>query len=253
MTGVVDSDLSSAKSKRGDVFAVVLEHGFAKNGKQIIPSGSRILGAVVDAFPAKMQRSGMPGRLTVSLQTLAFPDGRTTKFSGFIAHNPAHDQEQEPKTKFSGFGLGDYGQSVKGMLGSFASGIGFVHANRLKGKEFSIKEGTQVAIKLNRRLDLASMSPPVGSVPGLTGSLPPGQGMSAAPTSWFSGKSTIRPRSCFTTSDCFSSAKLPALHSISELAARYDFGCRSGARLFSAWRPQQYLQCAFESIGQFSA
>ena len=166
LTGVVDADLDSSKSKKGDIFAVILEHGYSNQGKMVIPPGSRILGTVVDAFPAKLMRNGMPGRLNVNLQTLAFPDGSTTAFSGFLEHNPAHNQTSEIKTRSSGFNLSDYGQSVRGMLGSFGGGVGFLHARRMRGKEFVIEKGTEVAIKVNRRIDLQKMSK-ISDIPGL--------------------------------------------------------------------------------------
>ncbi len=171
LTGTLEATVASEKNKRGDVFAVILEDGLNKDGRELIPPGSRILGAVVDAFPAAGQRNGLPGRLTVNLQTLVFPDGRNMRFHGVIDHNPAHDQEKEPEVKFAGFGGSDYGKSVKGMFGSFASGIGSVHSRRMRGKDLRLKEGTPLAIKVNRRLDLKDLSAPVGNAPGLV----PGQ------------------------------------------------------------------------------
>src|SRR5690606_9731054 len=145
---------SSKKSERGDIFSIVLEDGYINNGQLIIPPGARILCTVVGTFAAANQRMGMPGRVTIALQTLVFPDGRSTKFFGLIDHNPAHDQLSEPKTKFAGFGLSDYGQSLKGMVGSFGSGIGWVQNRRLRGKEFLIEAGQRVAVRVNRTMDL---------------------------------------------------------------------------------------------------
>ena len=170
LTGVVDSELSSKKSKPGDIFAIVLEDGFGANGVQIVPPGSRIVGAVVNSVSSKALRNGMPGQLTVGLQTLVFPDGRSVKFHGFLDQNPAHEMDKEPKTRYAGFNLGDYGQQVKGMLGSFAGGIGWVHQARMRGKEFKIQEGHRVAVKVNRTINLVNMTAPLGSnaVPGMT-------------------------------------------------------------------------------------
>jgi hypothetical protein len=114
----------------------------------------------------------MPGRLAISLRTLVFPDGRSSKIDGFIDHNPAHDQTKEIKTRFAGFNMSDYGQSVKGMLYSPVAGISWIHNRTLRGKEFDLKAGTPVSIKLNRSIDLAKMTTPVqwlspSGVPGL--------------------------------------------------------------------------------------
>ncbi|MBZ0187347.1 MAG: hypothetical protein K8F91_13965 [Candidatus Obscuribacterales bacterium] len=172
LTGIIDSDLKSNKSERGDVFSILLEHGYVNNGQVVIPPGSRILGTVVEAHSSKEQRIGMPGKVTIGLQTLVFPDGRSIPFQGFIDHNPAHDQLSEPKLKMSGFGLSDYGQSLKGMVGSFGSGIGWVQNRRLRGKEFEIEAGQMVAVRVNRTIDLSTMGGSGGAqaAPGLSAS-----------------------------------------------------------------------------------
>ncbi|MBX9671461.1 MAG: hypothetical protein K2X93_27980 [Candidatus Obscuribacterales bacterium] len=193
LTGVAEADLSSKSSKRGDVFAIVLPHGFGDGNEMLVPPGSRILGVVVEAFAAKTQRVGMPGRLSISLKTLVFPDGRTTKINAMIDHNPAHDQGSEPKTRFSGLNAGDYGNAFKGMLYSSVSGISWVHNRQARGKEFLLKPGTPVSVKLNTSIDIAKMTNPAQAfqgtpglagvpttpypgtaVPGLSGIAPPG-------------------------------------------------------------------------------
>lgn len=172
LTGVIDADLSSKKSKPGDIFAVQLPEGFVNNGIVVVPPGSRIVGTIVNAASAGQMRSGMPGQLTVGLQSLVFPDGRTTTFHGYIDQNPAHELEDEPKSRYSGFNMGDYGKQVKGMLGSFAGGIGWVHNKRMRGKEFEVEAGRNVAVRVNRTIDLTTMTPALGSgisqgVPGI--------------------------------------------------------------------------------------
>ncbi len=174
LTGVSETNLSSVKSKRGDVFSIGLPHGLITEGQEVVPIGSRILGVVVDASPAKFQRSGMPGKLSISLKTLVFPDGRTTAINGFIDHNPAHDQVKEPKVKNPGFGLGDYGQAVKGMLYSSVSGIAWVHNKQMRGSEFLLKVGDPVSVKLNTSIDLAKMSNPTAPLNYSQNGLPPG-------------------------------------------------------------------------------
>lgn len=175
LTGVMETELSSEKSQAGDIFAIILDHGFSANNIQIVPPGSKIIGTVVSASSSGNYRNGMPGQLTVGLQSLVFPDGRTTKFTGFIDQNPAHEQEEEVQTRNAGLNLGDYGKQIKGMLGSFAGGIGWVHQSRMKGKELKIDQGKHVAVKVNQTINLATMTPPLGSnfVPGLTSSTPP--------------------------------------------------------------------------------
>lgn len=169
LTGVIDADLSSKKSKPGDIFAVQLPEGFVNSGIVVVPPGSKIVGTIVNAASAGQMRGGMPGQLTVGLQSLVFPDGRTTTFHGYIDQNPAHELEDEPKSRFSGFNMGDYGKQVKGMLGSFAGGIGWVHNKRMRGKEFEVEAGRTVAVRVNRTIDLTAMTPALGSgaIPGI--------------------------------------------------------------------------------------
>lgn len=177
LTGVIEDDLSSGGSKKGETFAIILEDGYAVEGKELIPKGSRILGSVNNTTPARYRKHGMPGQITISLQTLVFPDGRTTNFNGFIDHNPNHLQESEPKTKFAGFNFSDYGQSLKGMLYSSVAGIGPLHKNMMKGKEFNLKKGTHIAVKVNRTIDLSAMKPGASGIPGLALGQPTVPGM----------------------------------------------------------------------------
>lgn len=178
LTGVAESNLSSIKSKRGDVFSIALPHGYSSEGEEIIPANSRILGVVVDAAPAAMQKVGQPGRLSISLKTLVFPDGRTTAINGFLDHNPAHNQANEPKTRFSGINMGDYGSAFKGMLYSSVAGITWVHNRTMRGKEFLLKTGTPVSVKLNTSVDVGKMTNPTAplmgnpGVPGVPGLAP---------------------------------------------------------------------------------
>jgi len=177
LTGIAESNLSSIKSQRGDVFSIILPHGYSVEGEEIIPAGSHILGVVAGTNPAATQRPGMPGKMSISLKTLVFPDGRTTNINGFIDHNPAHDQLKEPKTRFGGFNAGDYGNAFKGMLYSSVSGITWIHNRNMRGKEFLLKAGTPVSVKLNTTVDVAKMSNPTAplGVPGMAqGGMPPG-------------------------------------------------------------------------------
>lgn len=173
ITGITENSISSVKSKKGDLFGISLPHGYVSEGEEFIPPGSRILGVVVDSFPAASQRPGMPGRLSISLKTIVFPDGRTSAINAFVDHNPGHDQLKEPKTKLNGFGLGDYGQAFKGMLYSSVAGVSWVHNRAMRGKEFVLAQGVPVSIKLNTTLDVSKMgnpAAPLTGTPGLIGS-----------------------------------------------------------------------------------
>ena len=61
LTAILEHDISSSKSKPGDVFTLTLQDGFSLNGNVLIPPNSKIVGSVNRATPAKNLRGGMPG------------------------------------------------------------------------------------------------------------------------------------------------------------------------------------------------
>jgi len=161
LTGVVADDLSTKSSRANDLFSVVLADGYYRNGVEVIPVNSRIIGTVVGVTSPHMTRGvGAPGQLEVALTTLVFPDGRSIKVNAFMDRNPAHDLLNAPKVRTNSFDFGDYKRGVSSMLGSFTSGIGAVQRIRNRGPEFSLKAGTLVPVRLNSTIDLTLMSPP---------------------------------------------------------------------------------------------
>lgn len=168
LSGNIDTTLSSTKSKPGDVFAINLTEPLMVEGLEMVPPGSRILGSVLHVSPAKFQRHGTPGQIDVALQTLVFPDGSHTPFFGFIDYNPAYgngfDAVAPAKVRHSGTSWSDYGNQVKGMVGSFGEGIAWVHNKRILGKEFLLPQGQLLSIKTNRMIDLAKMEKPPASL-----------------------------------------------------------------------------------------
>lgn len=168
LSGNIDATLSSVKSKPGDVFAINLTEPLMVEGLEMVPPGSRILGSVLHVSPAKFQKHGNPGQIDVALQTLVFPDGSHTPFFGFIDYNPAYgngfDSVAPAKVRHSGMSWGDYGSSVKGMVGSFGEGIAWVHNKRMLGKEFMLPQGQLLSIKTNRMIDLSKMEKPPASL-----------------------------------------------------------------------------------------
>lgn len=168
LSGNIDATLSSVKSKPGDVFAINLTEPLMVEGLEMVPPGSRILGSVLHVSPAKLQKHGTPGQIDVALQTLVFPDGSHTPFYGFINYNPAYgngfDSVAPAKVRHAGTSWSDYGNQVKGMVGSFGEGIAWVHNKRMLGKEFLLPEGQLLAIKTNRMIDLSKMEKPPASL-----------------------------------------------------------------------------------------
>lgn len=166
LTGVMADDLSSKKSLPQDLFSIVLTDGYFRNGVEVIPPNSRIVGTVVAVAPAKTLRGvGTPGNLQVGLTTLIFPDGRSCKFSGFIDRNPHHDLLEPPKVRTSSMNWGDYKRDVSSFFGSFGSGLGVVRKARDRGPDFALKAGTLVPIKLSSGLDISRMTAPTVANP----------------------------------------------------------------------------------------
>lgn len=189
LTGVLEDEISSGKNKPGDLFSLNLQDGFVQSGMQVIPKNSKIVGAVTHVVPAKRQRTGHPGSLQVSMQSLVLPDGSHIPFAGFIAVNPNHGYKNPPRKRNLGFDIKDTGHHITGMMNSFTNGIGFVHAKQYRGNDFYMEKGELVPVRLNKTLiipehlvrpveaaiqpgsnfPLPALSPGASGVPGLTG------------------------------------------------------------------------------------
>lgn len=165
LSGVLEDDLSSGKNQKGDVFAIRLEDGYFKNGVEVIPRHSRIVGAVINVVPSKLTSRGNPGQLQINLQTIVFPDGSNTPLSGFIVHNPNMDMVQNPRKTSAADAAAYYPKAAArslSMVGRTLTGrmIGFKPGYVSKGPDFKLEKGEVLAVRLNRSLDLSHMSPP---------------------------------------------------------------------------------------------
>jgi hypothetical protein len=159
LTGIMDDELSSKNAKAGKVFSIRLQDGFVDNGKELIPKQSKIVGTVISATPAKARRNGEAGQIDISLQTLVFPDGSHTRFSGDLDYNPANDQKHKP-----GSAPVDVANTARRSLGSLMTMVtgrvgmpirGFYRS----GLDLKIEKGQVVPIKVSRPVDLTRMTP----------------------------------------------------------------------------------------------
>ena len=185
LTGSMQDRLSSKNSNVGDVFGIILDQGYSAQDKVVIPPGSKVLGSVTQVTPAKAMKFGAPGNLSISIQTIVFPDGRSAPIAAFVMINPntAANREQvagkkgQPLSK--SVPLAAYGNSLKGMGYQAVGGVtrmfgwryspqAHVHA----GSEFSIDKGDQIAIRLNRPFELSALSAPTTPNWGATGANP---------------------------------------------------------------------------------
>jgi len=125
----------------------------------------------------QQSRSGQPGRIDISLQTLVLPDGRSAPIYAFIERNPNLEHQQDPNKQQKGLPLASYGQSMKNGLAGFANsitrravGMPLYYPGRA-GHELSMEPGEVLPLRLNRPLDLpALLRQPV---PGTTGQANP--------------------------------------------------------------------------------
>lgn len=178
VTATMMDTITSRKSKPGDVFRLSLEDGLlnANTNTMVIPPKSVVTGVVTNSFPASAQRGqGQPGRLSISLQSLSCPDGRTVPISAQMDQNPNHLVTTKPKTKSLGYGISGYGQQVAGMFGSFLTGPGYLMAKRNRGNEFVLEKGEIVPLRLTRTLIMPEIPPPAQAP------IRPGQGNATAP------------------------------------------------------------------------
>jgi hypothetical protein len=152
LTGVMEVELSSARSKPGDIFALTLQDGYVQNGMQVIPQNSKIVGTVTSVAPAALQRHGQPGNIQVSLQSLVLPDGTHLPFYGFIANNPNQGSKDPPKKRHLGFELKDAGSSMAGMLSPYTGRMGYLMKKQYRGNDFYIDQGEAVPVRLNQQL-----------------------------------------------------------------------------------------------------
>lgn len=159
-SGILEDDLSSATSHVGDVFSLRLQDGLVLNDKEVVPKNARIVGTVTGAMSAASLRGGQPGQLQVSLQSLIFPDGRHTRFFGFISHNANLDHQLENSTVSQAKNGASYaGRAVTGFFGTLGSRAGlsaFVPKPTPwnQGRDFILKKGEVIPVKLNRSLNL---------------------------------------------------------------------------------------------------
>lgn len=117
--GRMNLTVSSAKSKPGQAFSIVLASPVLANGVDVvIPAGAEVVGEVVEAISAKSQkkRKGMPapkGKLRIMVNMLRLPDGTTFPLVGNLIG------EDE-----AGRGRGRGGRgSIQTQLGS---GVGYI-------------------------------------------------------------------------------------------------------------------------------
>ncbi len=183
LNGVLDDEISSKKSKVGDIFSVSLPEGLQKEGQEILPKMTKIVGTVTSVISAKMQRTAAPGNVGISLQTLVLPDGRHTQFYGFLDHNPLLNAQRSTFYNPASTAT-KYGRSITaGLTRQLTRSVGIRNASRPTGPDLVLEKGEPIVLRVNRSLDLNSLQAPAaqGFVPGMPPVYAPPSSQGAVP------------------------------------------------------------------------
>ncbi|MDR3616285.1 MAG: TrbI/VirB10 family protein [Candidatus Obscuribacterales bacterium] len=165
LTGILENEVSSKNSKSGDIFFIRLEDGYISNGKQLVPPQSKILGTVTCSISSKTRKGAAPGSVSIALQTLILPDGRTLPFTGFIEHNPQDDASNQSNRNPMGT-AGKYAkQTGYGAMNFVTRRVGFPMYMPNVGAELTLKKGEVMPIRLNGPIDISKATLPVSALP----------------------------------------------------------------------------------------
>lgn len=152
-SAILEDDLHSAKSKTGDTFALRLQDGFIFDGKTVIPPNSKIIGSINQAIPSRTLKSGQPGKLDISLQSLVLPDGSHMPIFAFIDSNP-NQTPRPPKRHHIGYFVKDNLDSLAMSASSLVIGRGFMMSRMQRGCDFALDKGEALPVRLTRALQV---------------------------------------------------------------------------------------------------
>ena len=159
LTGVLQEDISSKKSKTGDIFSIMLPEDYIVNDRTLIPQYAKFVGTIVSAAPTTSHHHGNPGTVEISIQTLVAPNGTSVPVEAFIEYDP--NQTKANVAKSRGIPAGEWGKSaiysLHYLAGSFGGrmGVPILYKGQTgKGKDLSLSEGDLLAVKLTQPLDV---------------------------------------------------------------------------------------------------
>ena len=152
-SAILEDNLSSSKNKMGDTFALRLQDGFIFEGKTVIPPNSKIIGSVNQAIPSRTLKSGQPGKLDISLQSLVLPDGSHMPIYAFIDSNP-NQTPRPPKRHHLGYFVKDNLDSLAMSATSLVIGRGFMMSRMQRGCDFTLDKGEALPVRLTHALQV---------------------------------------------------------------------------------------------------
>ena len=172
----LDDTLSSNESNKGDKFTATVKENTGKTDPYALPSGTKIEGVVRLARP-KQDKS--PGVLDLAFQRLILPDGHSYSLRGSLigldnksvtrdklGRLIAKKGHRTDRLTFVGYGAG--AGLLVGLLGdkrntlrdtAIGAGLGYLYGalekDRSKVNDVKLKDGTQVGVRLDRRITYA--------------------------------------------------------------------------------------------------
>ncbi len=152
--------LSSHSSGAGESFRAEVTQEVSVGGRVLIPAGSRVLGTVVDAHPAR--KIGGRAILSLRFHTLELPGGPGVPIAASFA-SAGRSQAPKDAAIIGGSTLGGalLGEAIDegegGVIGAVVGGIaGAIGAKRTRGRPVEVPAGTVMSIELTEPVTITS-------------------------------------------------------------------------------------------------
>lgn len=166
--------LSSGINRVGDIVTATVSGPLVTGSDVVIPSGSQLIGQVVNAIPARRFRAGSGGVLEIRFTSIQTPDGQRYPLSASVDTAQFKLQAETGGSRLAkgvgkaavGAGLGAalgtaIGAIAGGMPGKGAwsgaaigGGLGALNAVASKGAELVLESGVQIPILLDQALQV---------------------------------------------------------------------------------------------------
>jgi hypothetical protein len=143
--------LSSHASSAGETFRAEVAQEVSSGGRGVIPAGTRVLGTVADAHPAR-KIGGRP-ILSLRFHTLQLPSGDVAISAAFASAGRSQAPQDAAIIGGSTLGGAILGEALHegegGVVGAVVGGIaGAIGAKRTQGRPLVVPAGTVMAIEL---------------------------------------------------------------------------------------------------------
>ncbi|MBL8151985.1 MAG: hypothetical protein JNN15_18850 [Blastocatellia bacterium] len=169
----LDSSLSSKTSKKGDEFIAPLSEPLLIDGRMIIPKSAYVKCHVINAQPAKRNRTN--GTITIGFDELVLETGETFKFTGTLVsiadrRDDVVEEEGEgkiqnkrksgnvPVTVGTTAGVGAVIGAVSGggaiAGGAIGAGVGLGSILLSKGQDIELFAGMRLQVRIDNDLNL---------------------------------------------------------------------------------------------------